>query len=162
MSGTIEDAKIAIANSSKTSEVFIGCDSLRFKKGERWFARYSVVVVLHIDGNKGCKIFSKTVVDPDYGNLKLRLLNEVGYAVEIATEILDVVDGRSFSIHLDINTDPKHKSSVAVKEAIGYVRGMMGFDPVLKPNSMMASHCADHVVRSKVAGQPGVTASVSV
>lgn len=150
MTGTIEDAKIAIAASSKDSAVYIGCDSIRYKKAGRWFAKYSVVVVLHIDSSRGCKVFSRTEVIPDYGNLKMRLMTEVGYAVETATEILDVVGDRPFSIHLDINTDPKHKSSVAVKEAIGYVRGTMGFDPILKPNSQMASHCADHVVRSKL------------
>lgn len=151
MSRTIEDAKKAIAESSKESSVYIGADSIRFKKNGVWYAKYSIVVVLHIDSKRGCQIFGRDEVIPDYGNLKMRLLTEVGYAVETATEILDVVGDRPFSIHLDINTDPKHKSSIAVKEAIGYVRGTMGFDPVLKPQSLMASHCADHVVRSKLA-----------
>lgn len=152
MAGTIDDAKTAIAASSKESAVFIGCDSIRFKKHGRWFARYSTVIVLHIDSCRGCRVFHDSEVVPDYGNLKMRLMTEVGYAVGAATEILDVIDGRPFSIHLDINTDPKHKSSVAVKEAIGYVRGTMGFDPILKPHSLMASHCADHVVRDKPMG----------
>jgi predicted RNase H-related nuclease YkuK (DUF458 family) len=140
-------AKEAITASSKHSEVMIGCDSIRFKKQGRWFARYSVVVVLHIDGNKGCKLFHASEVLPDYGNLKMRLMTEVGYAVACATEIADYVDDRPFSVHLDINRNPKHKSNVAMKEAIGYVRGTLGFDPMLKPESMAASHCADHVVR---------------
>ncbi len=140
-------AKEAILASSKESAVMIGCDSLRFKKQGRWFARYSVVVVLHIDGNRGCKLFHKTEVIPDYGNLKMRLLTEVGYAVAAATEVTDVIGDRPFSIHLDINRDPRHKSNIAMKEAIGYVMGSCGFEPKLKPESMAASHCADHIVR---------------
>lgn len=143
------NAKEAIRASSKESAVLIGCDSIRFKKAGRWFARYSVVIVLHIDGNRGCRLFHKTEVLDDYGNLKMRLLNEVAYAVGAAMEIADEVGERPFSIHLDINTDPKHKSNVAMKEAIGYVQGTMGFAPMLKPESMAASHCADHVVRGK-------------
>lgn len=147
MAQAYEKAKEAIRNSSSTSAVYVGCDSIRFKKSGRWFARYSVVVVLHVDGRHGCQLFHKTEVHPDYGNLHQRLMTEVGYAVEVASDLAEVIGERPFQIHLDINPNPKHKSSIAVKEAIGYVRGTMGFDPVLKPDAFTATHAADHVVR---------------
>jgi predicted RNase H-related nuclease YkuK (DUF458 family) len=50
-------------------------------------------------------------------------------------------------IHLDLNPSPNHKSNIAVKEAIGWVRGSFGFDPMIKPESFAATHAADHAVR---------------
>ena len=41
----------------------------------------------------------------------------------------------------------KHKSNIAVKEALVYVKGTTGLDAVIKPNSFAATHAADHVVR---------------
>jgi predicted RNase H-related nuclease YkuK (DUF458 family) len=50
-------------------------------------------------------------------------------------------------VHLDINPNPKHKSSIAVKEALGWVKGSLGIDAKIKPDSFAATHAADHVVR---------------
>jgi predicted RNase H-related nuclease YkuK (DUF458 family) len=84
---------------------------------------------------------------PDYGNLKQRLLTEVQYAVATATEIIEVLGNRHMEIHLDINSDPKHKSNVAVKEALGWVKGSLNMDAKIKPASFAATHAADHAVR---------------
>lgn len=142
------EAKKAIEASSANSSVYIGCDSVRYKKNGKWFARYSTVVILHKDSRNGCSVYHNTEVLPDYGTLKARLLNEVGYAVAAATEILDVVGDRHMEIHLDINPDPKHKSHVAVKEATGWVLGS-GMVPVLKPEAFAATHSADRGARGK-------------
>lgn len=143
----IEKAKEAIINSSSSSSVYIGCDSIRFKKNGRWMAKYSTVIVVHKDSRHGCQIFHKNEDMEDYGNLKQRLLNEVSFAVNAALEIMDVLGDRHLEIHLDINPNPRHKSNVAVKEAIGWVRGSLGIDPQIKPFSWCATHAADHVVR---------------
>lgn len=148
MSKMIETARAAIAASSKTSSIYIGCDSNRFKgKGGRWKARYSTVIVLHKDSKHGCMLFHETVVIDDYGNLRQRLMTEVGYAIAAASDIIDYIDERHLEIHLDINPNPKHKSNVAVKEALGWVHGMFGFDAKIKPHGWAATHAADHVVR---------------
>jgi uncharacterized protein len=143
----IEEAKKAIINSSQQSSVYIGCDSIRFRKNKQWYAKYSTVVILHMDTKKGGRIFHTSVDMPDYGNLKQRLLMEVQLAVTTATEIVDVIGDRHFEIHLDINPNPNHKSSVAVKEALGWVKGSLGMDAKIKPHSFAATHAADHVVR---------------
>ena len=143
----IEEAKKAIINSSLSSSVYIGCDSIRFRKNKQWYAKYSTVVILHVDTKKGGRIFHTSVDMPDYGNLKQRLLMEVQLAVTTATEIVDVIGDRHFEIHLDINPNPNHKSSVAVKEALGWVKGSLGMDAKIKPHSFAATHAADHVVR---------------
>lgn len=142
-----EEAKQAILNSSKSSSVYIGADSIRYKKKDRWFAKYSTVVILHVDSKRGCRLFHKSVDLPDYGNLKQRLLTEVGYAIEAASELIEAIGERHLEIHIDINPNPRYKSSVAVKEALGYVKGSLGIDAKIKPSSWAASHAADHLVR---------------
>jgi predicted RNase H-related nuclease YkuK (DUF458 family) len=145
-----DKARKAIQDSSVTSSVYIGCDSQRFKKHDIWYARYSTVIILHVDSNKGCKLFHDTFELPDFGNLKQRLLNEVMYATSAALEVIDVIGKRHLEIHLDLNPSEKHKSNVAVKEALGYVKGQTGIDATIKPNSFAASHCGDHLVRGKL------------
>lgn len=145
-----DDAKEAILNSSMDSSVYVGCDSIRFKKNGIWHARYATVVILHHATRHGASIYHDIQVMPDYGNMKQRLLNEVMYATNAALEIYDLLDGRHMEIHLDINPDPKHKSNVAMSEAIGYVMGNVGFKPRIKPDSWAASHASDHCVRLKL------------
>ncbi|NBX50520.1 hypothetical protein EBT25_11435 [bacterium] len=144
----IEQAKQAILESSPQSSVYIGCDSIRFRKNKMWYAKYSTVIIVHMDSKRGCKLFHDSIDMPDYGNLKQRLLTEVQYAVSAATEIVEVLGDRHMEIHLDINPNPKHKSSVAVKEALGWVKGSLGLDAKIKPHSFAATHAADHVVRN--------------
>ena len=143
----IEEAKKAILDSSQSSSIYIGCDSIRFRKNKQWYAKYSTVVIVHMDSKKGCRLFHESIDMPDYGNLKQRLLTEVQHAVATATEIIDVIGDRHLEIHLDINSDPKHKSSVAVKEALGWVKGSLGLDAKITPSAFAATHAADHAVR---------------
>lgn len=143
----IEEAKQAIVSSSKESSVYIGCDSIRFRKNKMWYAKYSTVIIVHMDSKHGCKLFHESADLPDYGNLKQRLLTEVEYAIAAATDIIDVLGDRHMEIHLDINPNPQHKSSVAVKEALGWVKGSLGIDAKIKPSSFAATHAADHAVR---------------
>jgi predicted RNase H-related nuclease YkuK (DUF458 family) len=144
-----DDAKAVIKASSKESSVYVGCDSVRFKKNGRWFARYATVVVVHYDTCHGASVFSDIVVMEDYGNIKMRLLNEAMFATNAALEIIDVLDGRYLEIHLDINPNPKHRSNVAITEAVGYVLGCTQVKPKVKPEAWAASHASDHCARQK-------------
>lgn len=143
----IDDAREAIRSSSKDSSIYIGCDSLRFKKNGLWYAKYSTVIIVHMDSKKGCRLFHDSVSMQDFGVIKQRMLNEVMFAVNAALEIIDDIGDRHFEIHCDINPSPKHKSNVAVKEALGYVRGNLGVEAKIKPHAFAAMHAADHLVR---------------
>ena len=146
----LEEAKKAIASSSRESSVYIGSDSIRFKKNGLWYARYSTVVILHIDSKHGCKLFHSTETYQDWGNMKQRLLTEVSLTVNLALELLEVIGKRHLEVHLDLNGNPKHKSNVAVREGLGYVHGQLpGVQVEIKPNGWAASACADHLVRGK-------------
>lgn len=144
-----EKAIEAILKSASDSTVYVGCDSVRFKKNGKWFARYATVVVLHHATRHGGSIFSHVEVQPDYGNIKMRMMMEAGYAVEAALEVVDWLEGRTMEIHLDINPNPKHKSNVALKEALGYVLGNTGIQAKHKPDAWAASHASDHCARLK-------------
>lgn len=139
----------AISRSASDSSVYVGCDSVRFKKNGRWFARYATVIVVHHSTRHGASIFHETEVLDDYGNLKVRLLNEVMFATNAALAIMDHLEGRQLEIHLDINPNPKHKSNVAMKEALSYVMGMSQVVAKLKPDAWAASRASDHCARQK-------------
>jgi len=144
-----ETVKDVIRNTSLSTAVYVGCDSRRFKRSGKFYAVYTTVVVIHIDQCRGCKIYGFKKVKPDFGNIKERMLTEVGYAVSIGYELLSAVGDRRFEIHIDVNPDPRHKSNAAVKEAIGYVLGM-GMIPRIKPEAPIASTAADHFGKRKM------------
>lgn len=144
-----EKAIEAIIESSKDSSVYVGCDSVCFKKNGVWYARYATVVILHHATRHGASIYHDVQVLPDFRNIKTRMMNEVMFATNAALEIVDFLEGRHMEIHLDINPNPKHKSNVAMKEAMGYVLGNTGIQPMLKPDAWAASHASDHCARQK-------------
>jgi predicted RNase H-related nuclease YkuK (DUF458 family) len=142
MGTDIEELKKEIQASSLRTKVYVGCDSQR-RKGD---VKYVTVVILHIDGNKGGKLFSFIDKEKDYSNPlnpKYRLIQEAYKAVGIAEQIIEAVGPRDFEIHLDLNSNPEHKSHLAVKEAIGYVLGVLGLKAKIKPHAWVASCCAD-------------------
>lgn len=143
----IQQVKQAITNSSQSTRIYIGCDS---KVTRKKHVKFCTVVILHIDGKHGGKMFSRVETVPFYGEAKapkMRLMQEAQKVVELGWELLDVIDGRHFEVHLDLNTNPKYKSEAAVKEACGYVLGCLGIDAKLKPEAFAASTAADALVQ---------------
>lgn len=132
-----------IEKSSKHTAIYVGADSKQFTRNGDHLVAYVAVVVIHIDSSTGCKIFKAHKIERDYNQLRLRLMNEVYMAGEIAMKIADHIDGRPFEIHLDINPDPTYASHVCVKEATGYVLGTLGITPKLKPEAFAASAVSD-------------------
>jgi predicted RNase H-related nuclease YkuK (DUF458 family) len=149
----LEAAIKAIKESSKESSVYIGCDSRVTKrkdpKTRRTIAtaKYTTVIVIHKDSCKGGQIFYVSESHPDYGDCYTRMMKEVEVCLQVFEPISKVIDGRHLEIHLDINSDKAHKSNVAMQAAMGYVRGVTGLDPKIKPHGWAATHAADHMVR---------------
>ena len=139
----IEKVKEHIAQTSPQTGIYVGCDSRRFKSKSKWYATYARLVLVHIDSCKGVKIYGDVITLPDWGQTKARLMQEVYFATEIAQAIAETVGERPFEVHLDINPNPLHKSNTAMKEAMGYVRGMLGIEAKLKPHATAASTAAD-------------------
>lgn len=149
----LEAALKAIKASSKESSVYIGCDSIVKKKKDVKTgrviatAKYTTVIVIHKDSSKGGQIFHVSETRPDYGDCYTRMMTEVEIALQVFEPIAKILNGRHLEIHLDINKDKMYKSNVAMQAAIGYVRGVTGITPKIKPDAWAAAHAADHMVR---------------
>lgn len=148
----------AIKASTPESAVYIGTDSVRFRKNGKWYARYATVVVLHKDMSKGCKVWHHKVVLPDsndagkeenMGARMARLLKEVEFTIDHALVVLPECGNRYVEIHLDVNPDPKTGSHIACNSAVGWVTGTLGISPKVKNEAWAATHAADHVCHQK-------------
>jgi predicted RNase H-related nuclease YkuK (DUF458 family) len=145
----IEEITEYLRHESITSNVYIGVDSERFKDKGMWFADYTIAVVIHRNGNNGCKIFGgiDTAQDFDSKSNKpmLRMMNEVYRASETYLALAEVLVDRNVEIHLDINPSELHGSNCAMQQAIGYIKGVCGHTPKLKPEAFAASYAADRL-----------------
>lgn len=144
-----------IENQGPNSKIYIGGDSHRFTKDNRWFAEYTMVIVVHKDGKHGCKIFGENSVEPDYDSVKnkprLRLMNEVYKIADLYLQLSDIIGDREIEIHLDINAKEEAGSSCVVQQAVGYIRGVCNVVPMTKPKAFAASCAADRAKELKLA-----------
>jgi len=143
----IEEVKAFIEAQTPETKIYIGGDSERFNIGNDWYADYIMVVVVHINGNNGCKIFGEVVRERDWDQKRdrprMRLMNEVYKIAELYQKLHDVLEDREVEVHLDINPNEMHGSSCVINEATGYIRGMCNVVPMVKPKAFAASYAAD-------------------
>jgi uncharacterized protein len=145
----IDEVKTFIEAQSPETKIYIGADSERFNIGDAWYADYTLAIVVHINGNNGCKIFGEVQRERDYDQRKdrprMRLMNEVYKLADLYLQLKDVLEDREVQVHLDINPNEMHGSSCVINEAVGYIRGMCNVIPLVKPNAFAASYCADRL-----------------
>ena len=143
----IEEVKAFIDAQSPETKIYIGGDSERFIIGDVWYADYTLAVVVHINGNNGCKIFGEVHRERDYDQRKdrprMRLMNEVYKLSELYLKLVDVFEDRLVEVHLDINPNEMHGSNCVINEAIGYIRGTCNIIPMVKPKAFAATYAAD-------------------
>lgn len=145
----IDEVKAFIEAQSPETKIYIGGDSERFLIGKDWYADYTLAIVIHINGNNGCKIFGEVQRERDWDQKKnrprMRLMNEVYKIAELYHKLHDILEDRDVQIHLDINPDEMHGSSCVINEAVGYIRGMCNVIPMVKPKAFAASYAADRL-----------------
>jgi predicted RNase H-related nuclease YkuK (DUF458 family) len=149
----IEEIVNLLTSLSTDTKVYLGCDSVRFRKNNRNWARYATVAIVHMNGKNGCRIFSNISFEPDFdvkkSRPKIRMMNEVNKVCALYTQLIPFIDEYEVEIHLDINMDPKHGSNCAATEAAGFVLGVTGIEPKLKPESWAASFGADGIAHGR-------------
>lgn len=149
----IESLLDLLCSLDANTKVYLGCDSVRVKTGDKWYARYATVCIVHMNGNKGCRVFSHISREPDYDAKKnrpsIRLMHEVTKVCQLWEQLKPFIDGFDVEIHLDLNRDPKYGSNCVATQAAGYVLGVTGIDPVLKPDAWASSIGGDGVVHGK-------------
>jgi hypothetical protein len=140
---------------SPETKIYIGCDSERMKINKIWYADYILAIVVHINGNNGCKLFGEVVRERDYDQKqskpRYRLMNEVYKVSELYLKLADVLIDRDVEVHLDINPNEMTGSSCVINEAIGYIKGTCNVIPLVKPQAFAASYAADRLKGLKVA-----------
>lgn len=143
----IEEIKKFISEQSQETKIYLGCDSERFKIEDVWHADFMLVVVCHINGKNGCKIFGGVERERDYDNKankpSLRLMSEIYKVAALYEQLIEVIGDRHVEIHIDINPDEQFGSNCVYSQAVGYIRGVCGLDPKVKPNALAASFAAD-------------------
>lgn len=138
----VEAIREAIRNSSKETAIYIGCDSKVYSdKGIKYIA-FATVVIIHKDGRHGAEIF-KSISTGHKMEMRQRLMKEVELAIDIGYKLIDDIGDRPFQVHLDVNPNPRYASNAVVKEATGYVLGVFGIKPVLKPDAWASSSVSD-------------------
>ena len=136
------------------TKIYIGVDSERIKRSKVWYADYTAAIVVHINGNNGCKLFGEVTRERDYDKVdkpNTRLMTEVYKVSELYLKLAEVLEGRAVEVHLDINPDEEYASSNVVAQAIGYIRGVCHVEPLVKPRAFAASYAADRMKGLKVA-----------
>jgi predicted RNase H-related nuclease YkuK (DUF458 family) len=151
----LDEVKTFIESQTPETKIYLGCDSERVKIGTEWYADYVLAIVVHVNGNNGCKIFGEVQRERDYDKKqnkpRYRLMNEVYKVSEMYLKLADVLEGREVEVHLDINPNEMHGSSCVINEAVGYIRGVCNVVPFVKPNAFAASYAADRYKSLKAA-----------
>ena len=143
----VTELKTFIDAQSPETKIYLGCDSERVNIRGTWFADYAAVVVVHIDGKHGCRIFGEVTRERDYDQRKnkpaMRLMNEVYKVSALFQKLADVLEDRDVEVHLDLNPDELHGSNCVIAQAIGYIKGTCNVVPMVKPDAWAASFGAD-------------------
>ena len=147
----IEEVKSFIQSQSSETKIYIGADSERYRRNEKWYADYTLAIVVHIDGRHGCKIFGEVQTELDYdaknNKPSMRLMNEVYKVSALFQKLADVLEDRDVEVHLDLNPDELHGSNCVIAQAIGYIKGTCNVVPMVKPDAWCSSFAADRFSR---------------
>ena len=143
----LNEVRSFIISQSPETKIYLGCDSERMKIDGVWYADYVLAIVVHINGNNGCKLFGEVHRERDYDQKAsrpaMRLMTEVYKVSELYLKLAEVLEGRQVEVHLDINPDELHGSSCVLSQAIGYIKGTCNVIPFVKPQAFAATYAAD-------------------
>jgi predicted RNase H-related nuclease YkuK (DUF458 family) len=143
----LDQVKKFIDAQTPETRIYLGCDSERIKIDGQWYADYILAIVVHINGNNGCKLFGEVQRERDYDQKysrpSTRLMTEVYKVSELYLKLAEVLEGREVEVHLDINPDEQHGSSCVISQAVGYIKGVCNVIPFVKPEAFAASYAAD-------------------
>lgn len=145
----IEKIKDYLVNhTTNRCKIYIGTDSKRYRKDNVWYAKFATAVVIHREGNHGCKVFVIQSTERDYDAKKSKPMNRMMTETYKTTEVYEALKStlgtKQVEIHLDINPSEIHGSNCALTQAVGYIRGVCDINPKVKPFALAASFAADH------------------
>ncbi len=71
------------------------------------------------------------------------MMREVAMITDLYAQLEDILIERDFEVHIDVNPDESYGSNVAYCAAKGMIWGVVGVEPVCKPDAWAASCVAD-------------------
>lgn len=152
MAYELEEVLTRIHEAPLGTLVYVGTDS----KNSKYWTSFVTVIVLHYEAafgtGKGCTMRYRAERVQRISSLKQRLIEEVARSTSAAIELMygteDIagVPAEMLEVHADINPDPRHKSYVAYKDAVSYIRGQ-GLTERFKPDALAASSASDWILR---------------
>ena len=123
------------------AKIYVGCDSQSYANK----TVYVTTVVFRYD-NRGAHVIYKKEVISKVKDLWTKLWGELQRSIDIAG-YLKIEGGINIhQIDLDYNNNPKHKSNMIVKTAIGYMESM-GYNYAIKPETLIAISVANELCR---------------
>lgn len=145
----INEIREFIKLQSKETKVYIGTDSECIQLSDGLYADYTLAIVVHINGNNGCKVFGEVQREKVYDSRKdkpaLRLMNEVYKVADLFQKLQDDLEDRIVEVHLDINPNDRYGSNCVFQQAVGYIKGTCNLSPKVKPEAFAASYAADRM-----------------
>lgn len=123
------------------TKIYIGCDSQTYASK----TVYVTTVVFRYE-NRGAHVIYQKEIVPRVKDLWSKLWGELQRSIDVAGYLK--VEGKIeiYQIDLDYNSNPKHKSNVIVKTAIGYMESM-GYNYAVKPQTLIAISVANELCR---------------
>ena len=144
----LEDEIVNIIKKSNNNlKIIVGTDSQVIDKR----ISFVTAIVFWSIGHGGHFIYLKEY-QQNIDKLKVmqnRLFRQAVKSVQIANKLQEILKKYSLKvdeIHLDVNSDKKHKSSRIAPSCVGYVK-WCGFQPKIKPQAFVASVVADYLTR---------------
>lgn len=131
------------AHADKDIKIYIGCDSQNFSK--KRFTGVVTVIAFHM-GRNGVHYIYKVEKFKMIRDMFQRLWLEATRSVQIAETLRDsgILITR---VDLDFNNDDEWDSNRLVAASEGFIKGL-GYNVASKPNELVASRAADHIVRT--------------
>ena len=101
---TVKEIVELLEGLDTTTKIYFGCDSVRTRKHGKWTANYATVMIIHINGKNGCRLFSTLSTEPDYdakiSRPRMRMMNEVRKVCEVYTQLIPYIE--NFAEYADV------------------------------------------------------------
>ena len=123
------------------TKIYVGCDSQSFAKKTIY-----VTTVVFRQGSRGAHVIYRKESIPRVKDMWTKLWGELNRSIDIAGYLKVEGDVDIHQIDLDYNTNPRYKSNMVLKAAVGYVENL-GYKYAVKPQTLMAISVANDLCR---------------
>lgn len=131
----------SVLETSPDMKIYVGCDSQSFSNKTVY-----VTTVVFRNGKNGAHIVYRKENVPRVKDLWTKLWGELARAIDVAGYLKMEGGIEIHQIDMDYNTNPKHKSNIILKTAVGYVESM-GYKYAVKPQTLIAISAANELCR---------------